>query len=146
MHLKRRTVLAAGIIVTVLVGILSINKSLRCLAGGGGSTHVPPIAEFGKPTELELELSRWSAPECMTGQTSAHYTEVKCHYRSKGDSDFTSVPMEIAGEETRRAFYKCYIPAIANGSSPVKEIEYFFDFKFDGIYNRRNEKNLVITY
>jgi hypothetical protein len=52
--------------------------------------------------------------------------------------------MKMDGEDASRAFYKCLVPAIAKGESPVTEIEYYFDFRLDRTYNRRNEKNLVI--
>jgi hypothetical protein len=128
-----------AVIIALVLGWMFFHYGLSCVAGGGGSEHIPPSVTSG-PIELNLLLSRWAAPQCLTGKTSEHFSEVKCHYRMQGERAYEALSMQMIQEEKNRAFYRCTIPKLAG----VSTIEYFFDFKMDGTYNKRNEKPLAI--
>ena len=128
------------IIVTILLllsgAVFAVHHKGACLAGGGSAQYTAP-EEFtvGAPLVLELKLSRWGAPQCMTDQVIDHFTEVKCHFRAKGAADYATLDMQGTVIDNNNVSYSCTIPAKAVTS----QIEYYFDYKMDGVYSRRDE-------
>lgn len=133
---KKNIFIIVALLVVLAAGALMVRHLGTCMAGGGGSEHIAP-KQFttGTPLVLELKLSRWGAPQCMKGSVIDRFTEVKCHFRAKGAADFTTLDMQGRAVDDNNAAYACPIPADAVTS----EIEYYFDYKMDGVYSRRDE-------
>ncbi len=142
---RKKTLIGIIFASLFLVGAWAfIHYAAECFAGGGGSEHTPPPAvTFGSPIELKLELNRWAAPQCLRGKTSEAFSDVKCHYRLKGDHNYQILSMQLVNEDKTRAYYECMIPALAKNDIHDFDVEYFFDFKMNEVYSRRDEKPLV---
>lgn len=105
-------------------------------AGGGGSNHTPPQSiHAGQPTTLTMELTSWGAG---FGKLSKRYTEIQCHYRMAGAAPYDVVPMTPTAETKERLTVQGVIPALT--AKPGDKLEYYFDMKFDGVYNKRAEQ------
>jgi len=109
------------------------------VGGGSGSVHnPPPFISYGAPTELKLELSVWGAGH---GKIIKRYKNVKCHYRLDQNGKFEAVELipdatqEQQEAEKKRLTFKCVLPPFHPGQG--REVEYYFDMRFDGHYNRR---------
>lgn len=101
-------------------------------AGGGGSIHIPPKSiHAGQATVLELKLSTWGYG---FGKIVKRYTDVLCHYRLSGQTNFTSAVFVPVREEDNSQVYSCNLPVFTNIG---QQVEYFIDMKFDGVYNQR---------
>lgn len=107
--------------------------------GGGGSTHIPPRSIIaGLPTTLSVELSVWGAG---SGPISSRYKDVMCYYKYTGSDKFFAVQMQPSTTlfqrltELKRLVYECTLPVFSLDQGDV--IEYYFDMKFDGHYNRK---------
>ncbi len=132
------------LVIALLVagGVFWFYKGASCVAGGGGAEHAAPAGYSAqKPVTLELELVRWGAPQCLKGKVTEDYSEVKCHFRLKGDADYIVQPMEGKVLDDNRALYTCAVPALKTEGEG--DLEYFFDFKMNGVYSRRDEKLLT---
>ena len=109
---------------------------LGSCAGGGGSVHVPPESiHAGKPTTLTVSFTVWGAG---FGRLSRRYTDIRCHYRIVGSTSYSDIPMVPVSETSKRLEVQGVIPPL-----PAKagdQLEYYFDEKFDGVYNKRVEK------
>ena len=94
--------------------------------------HIPPRFVAGRPTTLQLELSSWRSG---FRPLSRRYRAVQCHYRPTTQSAYVAVPMELLPNrgDRRHIFYHCTLPPFPAGA----EVEYYFDLRFDGVYNRR---------
>lgn len=105
-------------------------------AGGGGSIHLPPKeVSIGQPTVLSMELSSWGAGR---GKLSKRYTDLQCHYRIVGSDRYDVVPMQLVAETNKQLKVKFAIPPLT--AKPGDKLEYYFDMKFDGVYNKRVEE------
>ncbi|HSI10206.1 MAG TPA: hypothetical protein VK985_16600, partial [Rariglobus sp.] len=69
-------------------------------------------------------------------------TQVTCHYRDSAKTEFQTVAAAVlsADEKTMTAVM-VIPPATLSGAT---QIDYYFDFLFDGVYNRRDEAPLKI--
>jgi hypothetical protein len=107
--------------------------------GGGSSVHGPPQSiKANQPTVLELALSTWGAG---CGRITKRYTNVCCHYRLKGEKNFTTVLFKPTHRKGDWQFYECELPPFANVGS---EVEYYIDMMFDGVYNKRELETVKI--
>lgn len=103
------------------------------IAGGGGSTHAPPEAiAYDQPTPLELELSVWGAG---SGEITKRYTEVRCHYKPENAASFSMVMGSVESEADDRMVVAFELPAFTPEDGDY--VEYYFDMKLDGHYNKR---------
>src|SRR5688500_20305886 len=102
-------------------------------AGGGGSVNVPPESiAYGQPTPLRLELSVWGAG---SGKMSERNTDVRCHYKAEKATAFTSLEGKVESESNDRMFVVFELPAFSAADGTY--VEYYFDSKLDGHYNKR---------
>jgi hypothetical protein len=118
-----------------LISLLAvICIALSGCSGGGGCVHnAPENIKAGTPIDLYLELSAWGAG---SGKLNSRYTKITCHYRDVSKSAFQSVEAKIlSADETRMRTVMTIPPETVTGA---EEIEYYFDFLFDGVYNRRS--------
>lgn len=81
---------------------------------------------------LELKLSTWGAG---CGRITKRYTDVSCHYRFKGETNFTTVAFAPVRKQDDWQVYECTLPAFTNAG---EEVQYFIDMSFDGVYNKRD--------
>ena len=104
-------------------------------AGGGGSVHHPPDhIEAGQPTVIKLSFSVWGSGGGW--DLARRYTQILCHYRHGGDQHFQSIPATIVSSDKQRMTVEFVIPP----QQPISEadiLDYYFDFLFDGHYNKR---------
>lgn len=82
-----------------------------------------------------MELTAWGAG---SGKLSKRYTEIKCHYRTSGNERYLSLPMTQISETPDRLKVQCLVPSLHTKAGDG--LEYYFDFKFDGVYSKVSEK------
>ena len=108
--------------------------------GGGGSVHIPPEKILiGKPTTLELELSVWGEG---SGEISDRFADVKCNYQIEGDANLITIPMTVKNKQKTKVIFVCTIPPTKKQGYRLK---YYFDWLFDGHYNKREESSIPIV-
>ena len=110
------------------------------LAGGGGCVHLPPSnVKAGAPIALKIEFT---VSGKASGPLDKRYTGVTCHYRDSAKPGFQTVAATVLSADEKTMVAVMLIPpASITGAT---QIDYYFDFLFDGIYNRRNEAPLKI--
>lgn len=122
-----------------ILGLIAVASLLGCL-GGGGSGHVPPdqIVE-GRATVLGGEFYTWGNG---WGALERRFGELECHYRTKADSDFRSLAMEIASVTEEKLVAHCSLPAF---SASEDSVEYWFSFRLDGHRNERSSEVVSVA-
>lgn len=99
--------------------------------GGGGAVHnARSSIKRGAPATLELELSAVNPH----GRMSHRLTLITCHYRLAGSSASASIPMAPRDIDSRHLAANCTLPPFA--SDARGPVEYYFDFYFDGQFNK----------
>jgi len=124
----------------LLLCCLALVFSGCSLAGGGGCVHLPPKnVKAGAPIALNIEFSVFGK---ASGPLDKRYTRITCHYRDSAKTEFQTVAATVlsADEKTMTAVM-VIPPATLAGAT---QIDYYFDFLFDGVYNRRDEAPLKI--
>ena len=110
------------------------------LAGGGGCVHLPPSnIKAGAPIALKIEFTVFGK---ASGPLDKRYTHVTCHYRDSAKTEFQTVAATILSADEKAMIAVIVIPPAS--ITDATQIDYYFDFLFDGIYNRRNETPLKI--
>lgn len=109
-------------------------------AGGGGSVHVPPNSiAYDKTTSLKLELSVWGAG---AGTITERYTDVRCYYKAENATGFTEVEGKVESEAKDRMTMVFELPKFTAADGAY--VEYYFDMKLDGHYNKRNVERVPL--
>jgi hypothetical protein len=110
------------------------------LVGGGGSVHTPPGSiAFSQLTPLRLELSVWGAG---SGRMSKRYTEIRCHYKAEKGTAFVTLEGKVESEAKGRMFVVFDLPAFDTPDGTY--VEYYFDMKLDGHYNKRTVERVPL--
>ena len=124
----------------VLLIPMLLLSSCDGVAGGGGSVHIAPVSiKYGEPAVLRYELSVWGAG---SGKVSNRYTEIKCHYKAEKASAYTILAGTIDSESSDRIVVLFTVPSLAMSDGAY--VEYFFDEKLDGHYNKRDTQRVVL--
>lgn len=109
-------------------------------AGGGGCVHLPPTnVKAGAPIALHLEFTVFGK---ASGPLDKRYTHITCHYRDSAKTEFQTVAATVLSADEKTMTAVTVIPPEA--ITGAAQIDYYFDFLFDGVYNRRNEAPLKI--
>ena len=117
-------------ILTLCLGLILIDACFE--PGGGGTTHVPPkVIVKGSPTPLTLEVTAVN----VHGLMSKRITRITCHYRQKGASSFTALPMAVTDVDERTLIARVSLPPFSNVEGD--SVEYYFDFYSEGKYDQR---------
>ena len=125
----------------IAIAILSLLTTGCFQPGGGGSAHHPPPQIIsGEPTTLKLTFSAWGAG---SGNLSKRYTQIRCHYRQSGESQFQTVAAKVISSDDKQMEVQFVIPPqVLFGESST--LEYYFDFLFDGHPNTRGHETVQI--
>lgn len=103
---------------------------VSCGPSGGGTVHSVPEGVVGEPTVLELRVSVWGGSRDARGR----FTQVLCHYRLAGTTDFAATELKFARQEPEGAvILVCDLPALDSPGA----WEYYLSYSFDGYPNRR---------
>ncbi|MFA6564961.1 MAG: hypothetical protein WCV00_23860 [Verrucomicrobiia bacterium] len=121
--------------------LAAVFSSTGC-AGGGGTVHDPPDRIVaGQPATLKLKFSVWGAG---FGNLSSRYTNICCHYRKAGETQFETAPARIISSDHKNMDVEFAIPPLQiSGDSSA--LEYYFDFLFDGHPNTRKHETVRIV-
>jgi hypothetical protein len=153
----KKTWLFLALVLTILTGIgfnFAYNRG-KCLANGGGYTYEPPMfVEKVRPSTLTLRLNAWGNSQCIKpvywqdGKPAKLFTQVQCHFRLAGETEYKSAPMRLTentvSDASYTATYVCDIPPLFTDHTP-HFLEYYFDYVWGDAYHRHDQKPLPVS-
>ena len=114
--------------------MLSTFEGCNCLIAGPGGylKHVPPTSIVaGERTKLVYEF-----------EGKGRVTKLACHYRGSGTDAFVTIPMTQVRHVGQTTIYECTLPPFG---ADVTFVEYYFDLKCDGVYNRHYDTTIPVV-
>ena len=133
----RLAILTKLLFVFITVGLLS-----GCyVAGGGGTTHVPPDEiSANQPTELKITFSVWGGLETST--LDKRYTDVTCYYMTPKMLRYKGIAGEVVSADDEEMEMRFIIPPLDLREGET--VKYFFEMLFNGTKNTNTTQTLIV--
>lgn len=122
--------------VSVSFTLVSISIPIGCLppgfdVGGGGRVHTPPAGIVaGERTPLKIGFTTWGDG---SGSLDSRYQHVRLFFKTNLNDDYKQVKVEELGINDDYLWFRAELPPMPN---TVGEVDYFFEYSFDGRHIR----------